>query len=239
MRQKKCNSFNFLKTVSAHGGANDPEHILYGDGTSNADGAWSSSGVDYAEYFEWADGNPDNEDRVGKSVSLVEEKIKIAESGETAIGIVSGRPSFTAGNAGLRWNQKYQKDEFDRYIMEDYVVVYWEEDDFEELYNVMEKGVLIAKKTVKKKKTIKHSYATEDVPDGLTVPDRATRTTQQRRKPNPSFDADLVYVPRIERKEWSAVGVVGKLGMYKGQETDPRWIKLRDVSDEIEEWLVR
>jgi hypothetical protein len=231
-------SYSFLTTTSAHGGANDLEHVLYGDGTSNANGAWSSSGVDYAEYFEWADGNPGNEDRVGKSVSLVGEKIKVAESGETVIGIVSGRPSFVAGNAELRWNQKYQKDEFDRYVMEDYEAVTWEVDDFFEADDIQE-GVLVGKKNVKKARGIQHSYADDEIPDGLSVPDDATRTTQQRKKLNPSFDPDLTYAPRSGRKEWSAIGMVGKLGMYKNQQTNSNWIKLRDVSDEVEEWLVR
>ena len=34
-------------------------------------GASVTSGADYAESFEWADGNPNNEDRVGYSVVIV------------------------------------------------------------------------------------------------------------------------------------------------------------------------
>ena len=56
-----------------------------------------------------------------------------------------------------------------------------------------------------------------------------------------SYDASKKddYVPRSQRKEWDAVGLMGKLRMLKGQPTGDRWIKMRDVSDTVEEWLVR
>ena len=47
------------------------------------------------------------------------------------------------------------------------------------------------------------------------------------------------YVPRKDRKEWDMVGMMGKLRMLKGQPTGDRWIKMRDISDTVEEWLVR
>ena len=59
------------------------------------------------------------------------------------------------------------------------------------------------------------------------------------RKLSSNFDSDQVYVPREDRKEWDAIGMVGKLRMRKGQRTGDRWIKLRDISDNVEEWLVR
>ena len=36
------------------------------DGDLHADGSTSITGFDYAEMFEWEDGNPSNEDRVGQ-----------------------------------------------------------------------------------------------------------------------------------------------------------------------------
>ena len=33
-------------------------------------GAFNASGADYAELFEWADGNPDHQDRAGLFVTL-------------------------------------------------------------------------------------------------------------------------------------------------------------------------
>jgi hypothetical protein len=35
------------------------------------------------------------------------------------------------------------------------------------------------------------------------------------------------------------VGLMGKLRIRKGQPTGSNWIKMRDVSDTVEEWLVR
>ena len=45
---------------------------VHGNGRIYSDQSTSiSSGADYAEMFEWQDGNPDKEDRVGRTVSLV------------------------------------------------------------------------------------------------------------------------------------------------------------------------
>jgi hypothetical protein len=68
--------------------------------------------------------------------------------------------------------------------------------------------------------------------DGNTV-------TQQRRKLNPAYDPDVDYVSREQRPEWDCVGLMGKLRIRKGQVTGSRWIKMRDISATVEEWLVR
>ena len=79
----------------------------------------ASTTADYAEFFEWKDGNPDNEDRVGKFVTMDGNKIIIATSPEDYIlGIVSGRP-FVLGNGDCdTWNGMYLTDEFNRFILE-------------------------------------------------------------------------------------------------------------------------
>ena len=75
--------------------------------------------ADYAEFFEWEDGNPDNEDRVGKFVTINNDKILIATDPEDYIlGIVSGEP-FVLGNGDCdTWNGMYLRDEFNRTIYE-------------------------------------------------------------------------------------------------------------------------
>ena len=65
------------------------------------------------------------------------------------------------------------------------------------------------------------------------------RDENGERKLNPSFDDTKTYVSREDRQEWDAIGMVGKLRIRKGQTTGTRWIKMRDISDTIEEWLVR
>ena len=84
---------------------------IYAEGT-----VYSNHGLDYAEYFEWFDGNPDNEDRIGCSVSLVENtnKIKKCEPGEIPLGVVSGTSSMTGGGAGIHWNGYWKNDEWGR-----------------------------------------------------------------------------------------------------------------------------
>ena len=59
------------------------------------------------------------------------------------------------------------------------------------------------------------------------------------RQLNPNYDPDQPYVPREDRPEWSCVGLMGKLRIRKGQPTGTRWIKMRDISATVEEWLVR
>ncbi|MDE4189672.1 peptidase G2 autoproteolytic cleavage domain-containing protein [Phaeobacter gallaeciensis] len=86
---------------------------------------------------------------------------------------------------------------------------------------------------------IERSYAADEVPDGVAVPADAERVTQQRRKLNPDYDPSQEYTPRADRPEWDTVGLMGKLRVLKGQPVGARWIKMRDVSAEVEEWLVR
>jgi hypothetical protein len=171
----------------------DVEFNLRGDGNAFADGTWTAGGADYAEYFEWFDSNPGEEDRRGISVVLDGDKIREAQVGEDPIGVISGNPSIVGDAAWNKWNGKYLRDEFGTYIQEDYEV----EDE-----------------------------------DGNTV-------IQQRRKLNPAYDPDVEYVSRENRPEWDCVGLMGKLRISKGQVTGSRWIKMRDINDSVEEWLVR
>lgn len=175
--------FIYYSAVSNVTVAGDTDWYVRGDGQVYSDGSTSmSTPADYAEYFEWADGNINNEDRAGYSVSLTNgTQIKIAESGEDVIGIVSANPAVVGDAAWNMWIGKYKKDQFNRYVRD-------------------ENGDRIL---------------SED------------------------FDPESEYVSREDRPEWCPVGLVGKLRMHKGQITDSRWIKMRDISDEIEEWLLR
>ena len=95
-----------------------------------------------------------------------------------------------------------------------------------------------------------HSYATDRIPDGITAPSDATvivtekdgagnTINLQRKKLNPDWDNSKTYIRRKDRKEWDAIGLMGKLRMLKGQPTGTNWIKMRDISSSVEEWLVR
>ena len=89
------------------------------NGTVKGDMSYSTPAADYAEMFEWADGNPDGEDRVGYFVTLEGEKIRKSQSGDTnIIGIVSSVPGVIGDNP-MRWNKKYSNDEWERPIYEE------------------------------------------------------------------------------------------------------------------------
>ena len=184
-------AFGFLRAYS--GNYSDLKFNLRGDGNAYADGSWNGGGADYAEYFEWSDGNTEAEDRRGISVVLDGDKIREAVDGEEPIGVISSNPSVV-GDADIeQWKGKYLRDDYGTYIEEDYEV----EDE-----------------------------------DGNTV-------VQQRRQLNPDYNPDTEYVTRENRAEWDTVGLMGKLRIRKGQVTGARWLKMRDVSDTVEEWLVR
>lgn len=74
--------------------------------------AFGASGADFAELFEWADGNPNNEDRRGLFVALEGEKIKLANTGDDYIGIISGDQAFIGNSASEEWQGKYLTDVF-------------------------------------------------------------------------------------------------------------------------------
>ena len=79
----------------------------------------ASTTADYAEFFEWLDGNPNEEDRVGYFVTMDGNKIRIANSDDDYIlGVVSGEP-FVLGNGDCdTWNGMFLRDEFRRTVYE-------------------------------------------------------------------------------------------------------------------------
>ena len=175
-------AFQFI--VCTSGNLTDDEFRVRGDGNVYADSSFNPNGADYAEYFEWTDGNSSNEDRRGMTVVLDGNKIKVATSSDSTdsiIGVVSGNASVIGDSSWNKWSGKYQKDDYGTYLKD-------------------ENG---------------------------------------DRKLNPSFDDTKTYVSREDRQEWDAIGMVGKLRIRKGQITGTRWIKMRDISDTVEEWLVR
>lgn len=86
-------------------------------GPIKASASWLNS--DFGEYFEWADGNLDNEDRIGYMVQLNGEKIEYAKSFEKCIGIISGTCSFVGGSCSLEWHGRFLKDEWGRHLYDE------------------------------------------------------------------------------------------------------------------------
>ena len=80
---------------------------------------FASSGADYAEYFEWADGNPNGEDRRGLFVTLAGEKIRLATAEDTYIlGAVSANYCFVGDVQSELWQGMYLTDVFGEKMME-------------------------------------------------------------------------------------------------------------------------
>lgn len=144
-------------------------------------GAYNSSGADYAELFEWLDGNPDKEDRVGRFVTLDGDRIRLAAPGDDYIlGIVSGNPSVVGDVYDDQWAGMFVLDVYGRPVYE------WRDFPAETVEVPDENG---------KMNTI------EIMP--------AHREWVQ--KLNPDYDPSQTYVPRSQRPEWAAVGLLGKL----------------------------
>jgi hypothetical protein len=88
-------------------------------------------------------------------------------------------------------------------------------------------------------KYLRDEFGTYIQEDYEVTDDDGNTVIQQRRKLNPAYDPDVEYISREQRPEWDCVGLMGKLRIRKGQVTGSRWIKMRDISATVEEWLVR
>lgn len=84
---------------------------IYGGAT------YHSGGIDHAQMYEWLDGNPDGEDRVGYFVTLEDHKIRIVAGFEDyVIGVVSATPAFVGNAQDSHWHGMYLKDQWRRTI---------------------------------------------------------------------------------------------------------------------------
>ena len=197
------------------------------DGNGHFDGGADISAADYAEYFEWADGNPDNEDRRGHSVVLTTDgKMRIATSeDDTAdfLGIVSVEAAVVGDSAWSHWTGMCERDRFGQKVYEDYELLCWGPYDEES----------------KSYKTQTTRQAMIDAGREADIPEDAITVVKQRQKLAADYDPDREYIPRKDRQEWQAIGLMGKLPLLKGQPTAPQWRKLFDLNDEVEMWLVR
>ena len=100
------------------------------NGATYGAGAYNTSGADYAEYFEWIDGNVDNEDRRGLFVTLDGDKIKLANDGDYILGVVSSNP-IVLGNSDLEWQGRFLKDKFGSLRIEKQIIKYVDKEENE------------------------------------------------------------------------------------------------------------
>ena len=129
--QGHCNNTSLATGGSATGTGSGTAFVI-GNGTTTAASnaaridyngklwckqAYSSTGADYAEYFEWQDGNANEEDRRGYFVTMDGEKIRKANEGDYILGIISGNPCVI-GNTDMEWQGQFMRDEFGSFIKE-------------------------------------------------------------------------------------------------------------------------
>ena len=99
-------------------------------------------------------------------------------------------------------------------------------------------GVLMTK-TTSLTAPKRHVRAMIDAGREAEIPEDAITITKRRKKLAADYDPEREYIPRKDRQEWQAIGLMGKLPLLKGQPTAPNWKKLYDLNDEVEMWLVR
>lgn len=109
--------------------ANGTSHALQGlavkilqNGNICADGTLSSPCADYAEFFEWMDGNPNAEDRTGYFVKLIGDKINKTDEFDTPLGIVSANPAIIGDSGEMHWQGKFLTDDFGRVQYHDVLI---------------------------------------------------------------------------------------------------------------------
>lgn len=169
-------------------------------GTFNA-----STAADYAENFEWADGNLEYEDRVGHFVTLDGDKIRIANADDDYIlGIISGKPAILGNSDCDSWNGMYLRDEFGREITEpkpktELIQLTEEVDNIDP-----ETGEVVGTKTVMT--GVEERQVFDD--DGNLVYE-GTRPIV-----NPAYNPEQLYISRADRPEWDAVGMLGVLAVW-------------------------
>lgn len=187
--------------------------------------------ADYCEFFESISEFSFEKIPRGISVVLVGDKIRPAKDGEIPFGVISSFP-IMAGNSGgtdtgTSWGGKYLKDEFGNFILEEALV--WElSKDTIEKYELSE-----YKEELGKKHKLSGLVTDGNVPENSEIKQKIVR------KINDEYDENQEYIPRVKRSEWNMVGLLGKVKILKGQPVAPNWIKLVEISENVDEWLIR
>jgi len=215
------NTFNFIDVVSNKN--QDIESSVFrvsGSGETYTHKGFFSNSSGYAELFEWADGNNKNEDRVGLTVAINSQGklIDANDENEQIIGVVVDSAAII-GNAG--WNM-WQGKPGERFTESaKYKIVEWFDNTGKltsEYLNSFNKEFAFPKDAV--------IYESDFDGKDLTRPLLSA-----------SYDANKQYTPRLHRG-WTLVALKGTVTMYKGQIIRDSWIKIRDLSDELEQRIL-
>ena len=223
---------------------------LYRDNTTEY------SPADYAEMFEWKDGNTSSEIRTGMTVVLEDEMIRPATSSDDPskiIGVVSANPVIIGDAAPLSYKDKHLKDAYGGDVFDDGTEML--------IWNSFGTDFIDGKKVPRAQPDptdcncspdfsvpvadIEKEKAKGNVPQAAI--DQNIRMTVKNRLRNPNYDPNKTYVPRMDRKEWDAIGLLGKLIIRRGQPIGANWILMKsnvgvdpnDNSIVLDKYLVR
>ena len=218
--------FNFINAkadVVKNGGPGIDVFKVDSEGSTYTQKSFYSNGRGYAELFEWADGNHKKENRNGFTVALNDKgKLLVADEGDQVIGVVSNDAAFI-GNAG--WNgiqDRYNLDADKNHMKTKYKIVEWLDDT----------GVL-------------HSYDIKDLDKDFALPENSIIYETDNKGADmikKIFRSDFIksddYTDRVN-EGWVPVIITGTSAVFKGQSMGANWIKVSDISDDLEQWIIR
>jgi len=231
--------FNYGSWTSGTGARSKQEFLLTGDGNGKADGTWQDNQYDYAEYFESATGVASE---LGRSVVLDDGKMRYYDASTDDAANIIGitRPKKNAKGPSIHnvawngWHERYVTDDYGQYEMEDVTVWSWDKIDAVEASEGVE-----AVEGREEGGVYERDELAKD-PD-WTPPADATSSTQSVRKQNPDYDPALAddYKSREDRDEWWLIGLLGQVQIKSDETKHPRWIKMRQISDAVDMWMIR
>jgi hypothetical protein len=190
-----------------------------GTGAVYANSSYYSNGTCYAELFEWADGNSRDEDRNGFTVTLdANGKLRVADEGDKVVGVVVPNAAVVGNSAWNHWHSKFRNKQ------NKYSIVEW-----------------LEMETTKLKSFYKQSLSKD-----FALPDNAIEIQTDYNgneflKPavNHLWDSSEDYEGREKRKNWAVVCILGSAPVFKGQLVNNNWIKVKDLSDELELMIIK
>jgi hypothetical protein len=176
----------------------------------------------FGDMFEWEDSNPNNEDRTGHSVMLVEDrKIRSATASDLrnkifgVIGPDDENTMFVANTWEQEWHNKHMRDKFGRELIESQTLVTWIVDGRREIHEA------------------------DRHPADLVIPPDAEYWTSMPGNPGPLFRPVLSeryndgtqgqgnYQGRLKRKEWAVVVILGEVELHEEFPANSSWIEIQ------------
>ena len=235
--------YNFIFSYTG-GNGNNVAFKFRGDGAGYADQGFHTGHGDYAEYFESTDGAAIE---VGSSVVMDNGKVRAynasSDSADNIIGVTrpkaDGRTAAFVGNtAWNHWHDKYLTDDWGVYVREDVTVWEWPEVKYAN-GDVLPEGKKVG--DVKNEEGTCYERAAVAEDPGWTPPAGAWKSTQSIRKQNPAYDESKAdgYQSREDRDEWNLIGLLGQVPVRANEPTRPSWIKMKDISADVELWMIR